>query len=202
MTIQERIDEVVTAVQDALIGSAVSDQNKDTVLNGVKELGFQWQEANAYGRAMTILMGLIEEGYSPELKTRFLHECMSMGLYDELQRKEVSGSYQTFRTISMPDFAALIDMLMVQAIDNGAGVYVPMAKPKTDDAAEADTVVVEPVSCDKETGAGDVTGTEKTASAGTQETGAKKTTGTRKTGVKKTTGTKTRKRATGAADGK
>ena len=189
MTIQERIDEVVTAVQDALIGSAVSDQNKDTVLNGVKELGFQWQEANAYGRAMTILMGLIEEGYNPELKTRFLHECMSMGLYDELQRKEVSGSYLTFRTISMPDFAALIDMLMVQAIDNGAGVYVPMAKPKTDDAAEADTVVVEPVSCDKETGTGDVTGTEKTA-------------GSRKTGAKKTTGTKTRKRATGAADGK
>ena len=123
MTIQGKIDEIVLAVENALKECPIPEGDREYILNGVKELGFQWQEANAHGRAACILMGLIDGHYNPDLCRRFVKECVELKQFDELQAKENAGSVYNFRMIPMPYYAALIDLLMVQAIEDGAGEY-------------------------------------------------------------------------------
>ena len=196
MTIQEKIDEVVLAVQDALKECPIPEHDKDWILDGVKELGFQWQEANAHGRAACILLGLIDGNYPAHLKTQFIEECLQLKQLDELAQKEMTGSYYTFKTIPMPLYAGLIDLLMVQAIEGDAGVYNPRDQGEGHgDQAGADEepkVVVEVVDRIPETGK---TGRKNGPGVKTAEKIRKATNAP----VKKTTA---RKKASGAADGK
>lgn len=140
MTIQDRIDEVVLAVEDALKECPIPEGDKDRILNGVKDLGFQWQEANAHGRAECILLGLVAEKYTNPLKIQFINECLSLKQFDELQAKEKSGSAFLFGQIPMELYAALIDLLMVQAIEGKAGVYQESREDGT--GAETDVELV------------------------------------------------------------
>lgn len=182
MMIQDKIDEVVMAVAKALNECPIPDGDREYILNGVKEIGFKWQEANAHGRAACILMGLIGDHYNPDLCRRFVKECVELKQFDELQTKESSGSAFCLKMIPMPYYAALIDLLMVQAIEDDAGEYQeksegkePEESPQKKTDAKRATVEV----ADK---------LPKAAKAP-----AKKTTAS---------GKATRKKASGAADGK
>ena len=188
MTIQEKIDEVVRETEGALKECAIPEGDKERILNGVKELGFRWQEANAHGRAACVMMGLIDGRYSEELSGRFIHECVQFQQFDELETKETAGSYYLFRMVPMPVYAALIDMLMVQAIEGKAGAY---QEKKSGNGTE------------KKSGTGTKTATK---AVGTGTKTAAKAAGTGTKAATKKTGTAAKKatvrKSGGAADGK
>ena len=123
MTIQDRIDEVVFQVQGVLLDAAIPDGDKERILSGVKELGFQWQSALAHGRALLILLGLINQYYPGHLKAQFIQECLELNQLDELERKESAGSSMAYRTIPKEMWMDLIDLLTVQQINGEAGLY-------------------------------------------------------------------------------
>ena len=123
MTIQDRIDEVVFQVQGVLRDAAIPDGDKERILSGVKELGFQWQSAWAHERALLILLGLIGQNYPGHLKQQFIQECLELNQLNELERKESAGSSMAYRTIPKEMWMDLIDLLMVQQINGEAGIY-------------------------------------------------------------------------------
>ena len=139
-TIQGKIDDVVFEVEGALKECPIPEGDKERILNGVKELGFNWQEANAHGRAACVLLGLIDDKYPVELARRFVGECVQLKQFEELQTKETEGSYYTFKMIPMPLYAALIDLLMVQAIEGKAGVF----QERSEDAETGVELVYDP----------------------------------------------------------
>ena len=220
MTIQDKIDEVVGAVAGALEKSQIREDEKAQILDGVKALGFQWQEANAHGRAACILLGLLDGHYSPDLMVKFVRECVELKQFDELSAKEIAGSYFTFKKIPMPEYAALIDLLMVQAIEGEAGEYqekVGYEKPKVElvydpsiadeyraeQEAKAEDVkhhieVADQLPEEARTDTDDHTGTAKAPAR--KQAGVK--TAARVAAVGKKTVVQTRKKTTGAADGK
>lgn len=190
MTIQDRIDEVVALVENALGRCGdMTPEDREHVLNGVKDLGFQWQKSNAHGRASCVLFGLIDKGYSGEVLVRFVRECVQMKQMDEIQKKEVEGSYYTFRLLPMPEYAALIDLLMVQAIEGAAGVYDPRINVYGGQGGQDDR---EPAQVEVET----VEQVPDVKAEPAKKAPAKKTTS--RTATKKTTAKKTGR----AADGK
>ena len=231
MTIQDKIDEVVGAVAGALEKSQIQEDEKAQILDGVKALGFQWQEANAHGRAACILLGLLDGHYSPDLMVKFVRECVELKQFDELSAKEIAGSYFTFKKIPMPEYAALIDLLMVQAIEGEAGEYqekVGYKKPKVElvyDPAIADEYRAEQeakageAAADKSRNGGNVkhyvevadqlpeeakadadNHTETVKAPARKQAGVK--TAARVAAAGKKTVAQTRKKTTGAADGK
>ena len=221
MTIQGKIDEVVLAVEDALKECPIPEGDREHILNGVKELGFQWQEANAHGRAACILMGLIDGHYNPDLCRRFVKECVELKQFDELQAKENAGSVYNFRMIPMPYYAALIDLLMVQAIDGGAGEYVEKTETEEEKKPEVelvyDTAIADEYRAEQASKAGKgatVETVEKVPDVDAAKAGQKATekkparkqagvkTAARVAAAGKKTVAQTKKKATRAADGK
>jgi hypothetical protein len=209
--IQDRIDKVVTLVEDALgrCGS-MTPEDRDHVLDGVKELGFRWQEAIAHARAATVALGLTAGYYPGHLKEQFVRECLALKQFDELRKKESTGSAYLFKQVPMTVYAELVDLLMVQQIEGHAGEYAENEQEEPDDA-DRNRVTVEIVDRvpDTYTGQDSSHGTLKKAETVTSgKTGRKNGPGVKtaerirkatNAPVKKATG---RKKTGGAADGK
>lgn len=69
MTIQDRIDEIINSIEN-LILLHLDGEEQETVLGMVEELGFQWQQANAHARAMTVCAAVMAgEKFDPERTT-------------------------------------------------------------------------------------------------------------------------------------
>ena len=136
MMIQDKIDEVVFQVQDVLKDAAIPEGDKKIILDGVKNLGFQWLTANAHGRAMSILLGLMKRKYPEHLVPQFIRECVELEQYDELKQREDEGAAYVTGRIGMPLYSALIDLLMVQSI-NGADAADPEDEDPDEETGEA-----------------------------------------------------------------
>lgn len=89
---------------------------------GVRQLGHEWMETNAHARAAAVVLGLVEEDYDPKLATMFIRECVQFRQYGELKRKENSGTALLFRMLTMPEYAALVQLLLEES---GSLGYVP-----------------------------------------------------------------------------
>lgn len=105
----------------------------EITLSGVKELGYEWLETNAHARAAAIVLGMVAETYSPTMASRFIRECVELKQYGELKRKEASGSAYLFKLLTMPEYAALIQMLLE---DSGSLGYVPDDGTAPEEAAD------------------------------------------------------------------
>ena len=104
----------------------------ESTLSGVIQLGNEWLEMNAHARAAAIVLGMVAETYSPMMASRFIRECVDLKQYGELKRKETIGSAYLFKLLTMPEYAALIQMLLE---DSGALGYLPedgTAEPEAD----------------------------------------------------------------------
>lgn len=109
MTIQDRIDEIVNTVENMIL-LHLDEEEREEALGMVEELGFQWQQANAHARAMTVCAAVMAgEKFDPERTTE-----------EELQRLEGIGSNALIQTVSMPVYAGL-----VQAFLPEPGPYEP-----------------------------------------------------------------------------
>ena len=193
MTIQDRIDEVVLAVRDALNGCQIPEKDKDRIENGVMDLGFQWQRANAFGRALCILLGLMRENYTQQLKVQFINECLDFKQFDELQKKENTGGAYALGQIQIPLFIQLVDLLAAQAIKGEAGLLPDKngSVVGTYNGGNSKCYVETADKLPEETG---------TAKAPTREQAGVKT-AARVAAAGKKTLAQIRKKATGAADG-
>ena len=105
----------------------------ESTLSGVMLLGNEWLETNAHARAAAIVLGMIAETYSPEMASRFIRECVDLKQYGELKRKETVGSAYLFKLITMPEYAALVQLLLE---DSGMLGYTPKDGTAPEEAAD------------------------------------------------------------------
>lgn len=120
MTIQEKIDENVKYVSRLLEISSLSKDNQKAILSAVKELGIQWQAANANARAAVIILGLTENPAMKQYAEKYILECLALRQVDELKKKEDAGNNFISGIISPNAYLQLVDLLMVQAIEDTA----------------------------------------------------------------------------------
>lgn len=105
----------------------------ESTLSGVIQLGNEWLEMNAHARAAVIVLGMVAETYSPMMASRFIRECVDLKQYGELKRKETVGSAYLFNILTMPEYAALIQMLLE---DSGTLGYTPKDGTASEEAAD------------------------------------------------------------------
>lgn len=107
MTAMDKINEALAAVE----------AGKKDAADRVRDLGFQWRSTSAHLRAATIVMGLSDAGYGPDMIRRFITECVELKQFGELKAKEMAGSYLLFKLAPLPVYARLVDLLLTE--DNG-----------------------------------------------------------------------------------
>lgn len=109
MTAMDKINEALAAVE----------AGKKDAADRVRDLGFQWRSTSAHLRAATIVMGLSDAGFGPDLIRRFITECVELKQFGELKAKEMAGSYLLFKLAPLPVYARLVDLLLTE--DDGGG---------------------------------------------------------------------------------
>ena len=216
MTIQEKIDEIVRSVETAIGAggdeskggvpalSLVSDEERSEIMDGVRELGHQWQETNAHARAMLVALGLIARKYPTEYAVRFVRECTELNQFGELKKMEDEGSTFLLRMIPLPIYAALVSLIMTQQVSGLGGEYIGSEAAGKDEDVQVELVydpsIAEEYRQEQAEKAARAARERDAAGAetGKKSGGSAKKAGAVKTATKKTT---TRKKA-GAADGK
>lgn len=124
VTIQDRIVEVILAAEDAIKKSGIPEAKQEWILNGIKEMGWQWQIQFAHRRAAGVLAGMARESYPAYLRGQFIRECVNLKQYEELRQKEERGAAFLQSQLTDAEYEMLVDMLMKQAIDGAAGIYL------------------------------------------------------------------------------
>lgn len=102
MTIQDRIDEIINSIEN-LILLHLDGEEQETVLGMVEELGWQWQQANAHARAMTVCAAVLAgEKWTPERGTTD----------DEISRLENIGTEALIHAVGMPVYSGLVQYFL------------------------------------------------------------------------------------------
>ena len=98
MTIQDRIEEALKAAKEAR--------------DGVRELGNQWQQANAHTRATLVVVGMMATG-----------EALNVPLDPEqLQHLESAGTMAIIGHVGMPAYSGLVmHMLSISRMQDDDG---------------------------------------------------------------------------------
>ena len=97
MTIQDRVDEIVNNIENMII-LHLDEEEREDALGMVEELGYQWQQANAHARAMTVCAAVMDgEKFDPARITE-----------EELQRLEAVGGEAMIRAVSMQVYTGLV----------------------------------------------------------------------------------------------
>lgn len=104
MTAMDKINEALAAVE----------AGKKDAADRVRDLGFQWRSTSAHLRAATIVMGLSDAGFGPDMIRRFVTECVELKQFGELKAKEMAGSYLLFKLAPLPVYAQLVDLLLTE----------------------------------------------------------------------------------------
>ena len=110
-SIQDRIDETVDLAMDMINRNSITDEQADELIVSIKDLGYQWQQANAYGRAMRVVAAIMSGAEWNPMKTSA----------EELKQLESIGSDAIFQAVPLP----LYYMLVMQFLQ----------KPEEDDDA-------------------------------------------------------------------
>ena len=101
MTIQDRIDEIINSIEN-LILLHLDGEEQETVLGMVEELGWQWQQANAHARAMTVCAAVMAgEKWNPEATTD-----------EEIQHLEAVGGEAMIQAVGMSAWVGLVQYFL------------------------------------------------------------------------------------------
>ena len=111
ISVQEHIDETVALVRKALRPDLPAEE-RDHILSAVQNLGYQWQQANAHGRAESIAVGVSRQP-----------EDTVIDLSDEsvLEKMESVGCEEIIRVFGLPGYSALV----MHLVDRATGGYDP-----------------------------------------------------------------------------
>lgn len=102
MTIQDRIDEIVNTVENMIL-LHLDEEEREEALGMVEELGFQWQQANAHARAMTVCAAVMAgEKWAPERGTTD----------EEISRLENIGAEAMIHAVGMPVYSGLVQYFL------------------------------------------------------------------------------------------
>lgn len=104
MTIQQRIKEVVETVKKGC--RYIPEEEREDVLDAVKDLGHQWQSANTTGRVMSIATGLIAKGMTID----------DVAEGTDLESFESTGSEAIFKALPLPIYSALHTEILTEAM--------------------------------------------------------------------------------------
>ena len=213
MTAQERINGVVERVMDIIKKANTPEEESNQIMEELAEMAYGWLEAKAAAETLMVIIGLMVDKYPPNLAQSFMRECVQFTQYDELSAKKMDGVNYIRRAFDPEIYDQLMQMFLEQARDELLPeeekpevelVYDPSiadeyrAEQAAKAGKEAIVEIVEKVPDVDAAKAGD-TKTAKKAPA-KKQAGVK--TAARVAAAGKKTVAQTRKKATGAADGK
>lgn len=213
MTAQERINGVVERVMDITEKANTPEKESNQIMEELAEMAYGWLEAKAAAETLMVIIGLMVDKYPPNLAQSFMRECVQFTQYDELSAKKTDGINYIRRAFDPEIYDQLMQMFLEQARDELLPeeekpevelVYDPSiadeyrAEQAAKAGKEAIVEIVEKVPDVDAAKAGD-TKTAKKAPA-KKQAGVK--TAARVAAAGKKTVAQTRKKATGAADGK
>ena len=116
MTVQERIDEVLRMVREAL-DPKMNDEKKLEVLRAVEDLGYQWQNMNAHCRVLCICAGMMgrpeDEEFDPENE-------------EQLQALESEGSAALMKEMGLPLYSSLVTEFTMKACGGAEKLSSPL----------------------------------------------------------------------------
>ena len=213
MTAQERINGVVERVMDITEKANTPEKESNQIMEELAEMAYGWLEAKAAAETLMVIIGLMVDKYPPNLAQSFMRECVQFTQYDELSAKKTDGINYIRRAFDPEIYDQLMQMFLEQARDELLPeeekpevelVYDPSiadeyrAEQAAKAGKEAIVEIVEKVPDVDAAKAGD-TKTAKKAPA-KKQAGVK--TAARVAAAGKKTVAQTRKKETGAADGK
>ena len=92
MTIRDKVDEVVDMAMQIVNRYGCAQADADALVDGIREIGWQWQECNAHGHALTISAAMLAG------------EELDMDNLPEMERK---GTEAVFEAVTMPVYTAI-----------------------------------------------------------------------------------------------
>lgn len=212
MTAQERINGVVERVMDITEKANTPEKESNQIMEELAEMAYGWLEAKAAAETLMVIIGLMVDKYPPNLAQSFMRECVQFTQYDELSAKKTDGINYIRRAFDPEIYDQLMQMFLEQARDE----LLPEEKPevelaydpsiadeyRAEQAAKAEkeeiVEIVEKVPDVDAAKAGDIKTAKKAPAK--KQTGVK--TAERVAAAGKKTVAQTKKKATGAADGK
>lgn len=101
-SIQDRVDETVDLVMDLLNKKNRTEEEETEAIESIKDLGHQWQQANAHGHALTVAAGIMAgETFDPDSATM-----------EDLKRIEVAGTRAIFEAVSIAVYTGIVMAFM------------------------------------------------------------------------------------------
>ena len=192
MTVQDRINGVVERISKAIEKAKVPEEESNQIMEELAEVAFGWLEAKAAAETLMVVVGLMVDKYPPNLAQNFMRECVQFAQHDELDMKKADGISYIQRVYDPEVYDQLMQIYLERARDE---LLPEESAGKTEETWNG----------------GNAKHFVEVADQLPEEAGTAKKTTRKQAGVKtaarvaaagKKTVAQTRKKATGAADGK